>query len=201
MKRTLIIMAKAPEAGRVKTRLGRTVGMGRAAHIFRFLLKSTFDEAMGPGWATLVAVEPRAGIAAWRRIWPARARIIAQGHGNLGARLVKAINAATTGPVVIIGADAPALRRHHIEQAFRALARADVVFGPADDGGFWLVGLARRKRAPHLFEGVRWSDPHTLADARASLPPGFTCVSLEVLRDIDEAEDLAAMVPRSRRRS
>lgn len=135
----------------------------------------------------------------WRSLWPRGARLFAQSRGDLGVRLRAALRATPRGPVVIIGADAPALRRRHIRAAFRSLERADAVFGPATDGGFWLVGLARRKPAPRLFENVRWSGPYALEDARASLPAGFAVGLLETLRDVDEPEDLVAMTPRSRR--
>lgn len=199
MKRTLIIMAKAPEAGRVKTRLGRTIGMGRAAEIFRRLLRITLEESVDPRWNVIVAVEPRGAVRSWGRLWPREARVIAQSGGDLGARLQSAMRSAPIGPVVVIGADAPAMRRRHIASAFAALGRADAVFGPAADGGFWLIGLARRKRTPRLFHGVRWSSPHALADTEASLPAGLSRVHLEMLRDIDEADDLSALTPRSRR--
>lgn len=199
MRRTLIIMAKAPEAGRVKTRLGAAIGMGRAAHVFRVLLHSTLEEACSREWSTVIAVEPRARIRAWRHLWPASARVIPQAKGDLGARISAAIAAAPKGPVVIIGADAPALRRRHLKQAFRALERADAVFGPADDGGYWLIGLSRKRCAPALFRGVRWSSAYALTDTMKSLPSNFAVVQLETLRDIDRAEDLAAMTPRSKR--
>jgi hypothetical protein len=199
MRRTLIIMAKAPEAGRVKTRLGRQIGMGRAAEAFRLLLRATLDEACSREWSTVVAVEPRAGIRAWRHLWPATAHVMPQARGDLGARMSAAMAAVSKGPVIVIGADAPALRRRHLRHAFRALERVDAVFGPADDGGYWLIGLSRKRRAPALFNGVRWSSAHALADTIASLPSDFAVERLEMLRDVDCAEDLAAMTPRSRR--
>ncbi len=200
MRRTLIIMAKAPDMGRVKTRLGRAIGMGRATQIYRRLLRLTLEEARGPGWETVIAVEPRSGLQAWRQLWLRNARLIVQSPGDLGARLRAAIAAAArNGPVVIIGADAPALRRRHITEAFRRLDRADAVFGPAADGGFWLAGLARRKRAPDEFENIRWSTAHALEDVRKSLPKAFTVALLETLHDVDEPEDLAALTPRSRK--
>jgi glycosyltransferase A (GT-A) superfamily protein (DUF2064 family) len=84
------------------------------------------------------------------------------------------------------------MRAEHIREAFRVLARADAVLGPADDGGFWLIGLARRKRAPRLFKGVRWSSKHALADTLKSLPRDFAVERIAKLRDIDDAKDLRA---------
>src|SRR3546814_16124850 len=75
------------------------------------------------------------------------------------------------GPAVIIGTDIPDIRPRHAAAAFRALGRHDAVFGPAADGGYWLVGLRRRPTIPRAFDGVRWSTEHALADTRANLRP------------------------------
>lgn len=196
MKRgALIVFLKAPQAGRVKTRLAREVGAGRAAALFRQMTLLTLRQAARGTWRTILAVDRDADLFAWRAIWPRRFGRIAQGPGSLGDRMRRAMRAAPAGPVVIIGADAPALRAGHIEAAFKALGSADAVVGPAADGGYWLIGLARRRRAPALFENVRWSGPDALADTLATLPPSFLTAYLPVLRDIDEAEDLAAAPP------
>lgn len=195
MRGTLIVFVKQPVAGRVKTRLGREIGMGRAAALFRFMTQTTLAEAAKSCLKTVIAVDPDAALY-WRgATWPSGMRRIAQGRGDLGRRLSAALKSAPPGPVAIIGADAPRLRASHLRAAFAALGRNDAVFGPAHDGGFWLVGLARRCRAPDAFRNVRWSSAHALADARASLPPDFTVARLTLLRDIDDASDLAAAGP------
>lgn len=94
------------------------------------------------------------------------------------------------GPVCIIGADIPGLQRHHIARAFHALGNSDAVFGPAPDGGYWLVGLKRVAAVPAtLFESVRWSTEHALADTVASLG-GLRIAEIDVLRDVDDVADL-----------
>ncbi len=193
-RRTLIVFVKAPKAGRVKTRLGRAVGHGRAAEIFRKLTALTAGEAMKArrfGVEVELAIDPRAEIGNWRGLWPPALRRAPQAHGSLGDRLVAAMAAAPgNGPVVVIGADAPGLRARHLREAFAALGANDAVFGPAADGGFWLIGLARRRQAPKLFAGVRWSTKHALKDAMKSLPKSFRVARLAMLADIDEADDL-----------
>ena len=94
-----------------------------------------------------------------------------------------------TGPAVLIGSDIPDIQARHIDAAFRALARADVVLGPAADGGYWLIGM-RRRRAPPRFGRIRWSTAHALEDTIAGFPKGTKVALLEVLRDVDEARDL-----------
>ncbi|MFQ5562206.1 MAG: TIGR04282 family arsenosugar biosynthesis glycosyltransferase [Parvularculaceae bacterium] len=194
MKRgTLIVFVKAPQAGRAKTRLGREIGMGRAAALFRIMTKMTLRQTAEGRWRTALAVDPPSAIRGWEKLWPEVFPRVSQGPGDLGARMERMFRWAPPGPVVIIGADAPGLRARHIRQAFSELARADAVFGPAEDGGYWLIGLARRKRAPHLFENVRWSCEFSLQDTLNSLPPSFSVQFLETLRDVDVAVDLDAL--------
>jgi hypothetical protein len=95
-----------------------------------------------------------------------------------------------------VGSDIPGVRAADVAAAFRALdGRADAVFGPAEDGGYWLVGLGpRRPRDP--FRGVRWSGPHALADTLANCR-GRRVALLRRLRDVDDAADLAAWAGRA----
>lgn len=94
------------------------------------------------------------------------------------------------GPVCIIGADIPGVTPAHIAQAFNALGRNDAVFGPAMDGGYWLVGLKRARGIPAtLFEGVRWSTSDALSDTINTLP-GARIALVERLHDVDTAKDL-----------
>lgn len=192
---TLIIFVKAPLAGRVKSRLARALGAGRAAAVYRSLTALTLAQAGKAGVATVLAVDPASALRGWRAIWPPGLARVAQARGDLGARLRAVVKSAPAGPVVVIGSDAPGLRARHLKAAFAALGGADAVVGPAADGGFWLLGLARRRTAPRLFAGVRWSSPSALEDVLAGLPKGFRVARLATLRDIDEAEDLARAGP------
>lgn len=97
------------------------------------------------------------------------------------------------GPVCIIGADIPDISRPHIARAFRALGSHDAVFGPARDGGYWLVGLKRTTPPPAtLFTSVRWSTEHALSDSIATLP-GYRITTVATLSDIDTVDDLARL--------
>lgn len=190
MRGTLIIFVKAPVAGGVKTRLGKTLGAGRAAAIYRRLTANTIAHAAKGSWRTMLAVDPASSMRGHASLWPPRLPRAPQGKGSLGARMRRLIDAAPKGPVVVIGSDAPALRARHIRAAFRALGRADAVFGPADDGGYWLIGLARRRgRAPE-FNAVRWSSEHALADTIRSLPVSFRVAQIGTLADIDDEASL-----------
>jgi rSAM/selenodomain-associated transferase 1 len=191
VQRTLVIFLKEPRPGRVKTRLGREIGMVGAAWWFRHQ-SARLIRRLGrdPRWRTVLAVSPgREGLAS--RVWPARLPRWPQGPGDLGCRMGRALRAMPPGPAIIIGADIPGLRPAHVAEGFRLLGRHDAVLGPAPDGGYWMIGLKRGGRAvpARLFSGVRWSSPDALADTVASLAPldvGFAAT----LRDVDEAADL-----------
>ncbi len=183
-------MVKAPVAGRVKTRLGRDIGMTSAAWWFRHQMARTIRNLRDPRWETVLAVSPdRARLVAPSMPGP-KAVQIGQGRGDLGARMARLFRGLPPGPVVIVGADIPGVRRRHVARAFAALGRHEAVFGPALDGGYWLVGLQRlRPPPPGLFEGVRWSSPDALADSIATLP-GWRVAKVDVLRDVDRVADL-----------
>jgi hypothetical protein len=115
---------------------------------------------------------------------------MAQPPGDLGQRMDRTIRGFAPGPVVIIGSDIPDIMPRHIADAFKALGNNDAVFGPADDGGYWLVGLRRRPSHPDLFRPVRWSTRNALADTVNNLGKRFDHVLLETLIDIDDAAAL-----------
>jgi glycosyltransferase A (GT-A) superfamily protein (DUF2064 family) len=97
---------------------------------------------------------------------------------------------APPGPLVLIGTDIPGITPAHIAAAFRLLGRHDAVFGPAADGGYWLVGLRRRPCVLRPFRGVRWSTQHALADTLANLR-SRSVAHLPTLADVDTPADLA----------
>ncbi|MEL6316510.1 MAG: TIGR04282 family arsenosugar biosynthesis glycosyltransferase [Pseudomonadota bacterium] len=205
-RRRLVIFAKEPRAGRVKTRLGREIGMTVAAAWHRRRATELARRmAAAPGWECWLALSPDAAVRE-SPLWPARARRMGQGRGDLGRRMARVFRAGPPGPVVVIGADVPAIARADVAAAFRALGPADAVIGPAADGGYWLIGLRRSpRRAPlGLFEGVRWSTEHARADTEATLRGAgapMRIARLIELRDVDRAADLApAARERARRR-
>ncbi len=188
MKRTLIVMVKEPRPGRVKTRLGRDIGMTAAAWWFRHQTRALLRRIEDPRWQTVLAVSPdREGLQS--RIWPAHLTRWAQGQGNLGDRMARML-ARASGPACVIGADIPGICRTHIAQAFSALGDHDAVFGPAPDGGYWLIGLKHpRRQPPGLFRNVRWSSHHALADTKATLRD-HRIAHVATLRDVDTVRDL-----------
>ncbi len=195
---TLVIFAKAPIAGQVKTRLAPALGHAGAAALYRRLLDRLVARlAPAPGWTTLLAVTPDAA-ATDAALWPAPSlwgpARHGQGQGDLGQRMRAWLDRARPdAPLVLVGSDIPAMTAAHIADGFAALRAAPgaLVFGPAEDGGFWLIG-ADRPPPPALFTSVRWSTAHALADTLASLG-AHPVRQIARLRDLDEPEDLAAL--------
>jgi rSAM/selenodomain-associated transferase 1 len=185
----LIVMAKAPVAGRVKTRIASVLGVAAAVRFARHSAAAVLQRvAADPRWSTTLAVTPDS--AARGRFWPRGVSVGPQGGGDLGVRMQRLFDRAPPGPAVIVGTDVPRIARAHIAAAFRLLGGHDAVFGPAEDGGYWLVGFRRRPRPLRPFGGVRWSTPHALADTIANLR-GRSVARLPTLSDVDTAADLA----------
>lgn len=186
---TLVVMVKEPRPGRVKTRLGRDIGMPAAAWWFRHQTRALLRRIEDPRWQVVLAVAPDVeGLQS--RVWPAHLPRWPQGRGDLGDRMGRMLRAAPAGPVCVIGADIPGVTAARVADAFRALGSHDAVFGPAPDGGYWLVGLKRaRPVPPRLFENVRWSTEHALADTVATLPD-HRIAQVATLRDVDTIDDL-----------
>jgi hypothetical protein len=107
----------------------------------------------------------------------------------------RALANCPAAPAVLVGSDIPALEAHHIAEAFRLLGRNDLVFGPARDGGFWLVGARHARRLPPLFERVRWSGPDALADTLAGLPGRLKVGYADTLEDVDDGDAYRRLKP------
>ncbi len=204
---TLIIFAREPLPGAVKTRLIPLLGARGSAWLYRMLLEQALGVAGSVPkvrrelWCagTLDSASICASLA--RRFG---VHLRAQPDGDLGSRMAHAFaqvldSAADStrphGPVVLIGSDCPGYHRGYIEQAFRALSITDglydAVLGPAIDGGYVLIGL--RRPAPLLFADMPWGTETVLARTRAVLGGlALRWLELPALADIDRPEDLEA---------
>ena len=185
----LVVFLKEPKAGRVKTRLSRGLGTMRATMLYRHLIARAFRHLSGcPRWQFVAAITPDAKPLSLPSLDRADL-VIGQGDGGLGTRMQRIFNDLPPGPVVLIGTDIPDVQPADIAQAFRALERHEVVIGPADDGGYWLIGMAAHARRLNPFHPVRWSTEHAAADTLANLPDNCRIATLRVLTDLDERED------------
>ncbi len=185
--RTLVVFARAPVRGQVKTRLARSVGDDAALALHLAFVSDVCGLGRGVADRRVLAVA-----GALDGFPPAPdLTIVAQEGAELGARMANAIaRYVGDGPVCIVGSDSPSLPREYLVEAFERLKEADVVLGPSTDGGYWLIGA--RRPAPELFGGIEWGTPSVLTatlerlkDARAALLPFFY--------DVDEAADLALL--------
>lgn len=196
----IMIFAKAPVPGRVKTRLIPALGASGAAHLQRQLIERTLRVAAAAGlgapelWCAPDADHPFFAACAKRYGIGLRA----QGEGDLGARMARALEFALAAgsPGLLIGCDCPALTSPYLREAAAALSDAnDAVFGPAEDGGYVLVGLARMLPAP-LFEDIAWGSASVMRETRTRLARGnWRWRELPMLWDLDLPQDL----PRLRR--
>lgn len=191
---TVILFARAPRLGAVKRRLARGIGDRAALRFYQATLAATARPiARDRRWRTVLATTPAGARTDWSRFVPRGTLRVAQPKGDLGARMEGCFRRYRNA--VLVGSDIPELRPADIAAAFRALGRADAVFGPATDGGYWLVGMGPRRPA-RPFARVRWSSEHALADTRANFR-GRRVALLRRLQDVDTAEDLALLKARS----
>lgn len=190
--RRVLIFVKEPLPGQVKTRLAAEIGADAACLVYRRCVERTLERLSGLREAITLCVEPAEAMGrlqAWLGSeWPARP----QRGAGLGARLADATDRAFTEGahrVVVLGSDSPWIDQPLVEQAFSSLEQADVVLGPAEDGGYYLVGLARP--TPGLFEGVAWSTGRVLDQTLANACTlGRSVSRLPMGYDIDRLMDL-----------
>jgi len=193
-----MVFAKAPTPGRVKTRLAAVLGDDAAAALHRQFTERTLRTAQA---AALGQVELCCSPGTNDAFFAACANkfgvgLRAQGNGDLGARMARALEFALAqgSPGLLIGSDCPALTPQYLREAAAALASAnDAVFGPAEDGGYVLVGLARGPAAP-LFEGIAWGSATVMQETRQRLARlNWRWRELATLWDVDRPEDLSRL--------
>jgi uncharacterized protein len=198
---SLIVFVKNPVAGQVKTRIGRTVGHELAVRVYRHLLAYTqqlvHDFVQGLAYPNGTAVVVYYGdFVQYDDGWNGFYKLLQTGNpaigSDLGHRMRTAFDgqfAAGAGRVVIIGSDCLDLTPEHLRRAFAALHTADVVIGPATDGGYYLLGMSRLHT--ELFaDDLPWSQPDLRQRTEAIVRQnGLTLTLLDELSDIDEWAD------------
>ena len=186
MTGTVYVFARAPRLGTVKRRLAAGIGPLAALQFYRATLAQTLRRlARDKRFRTVLALTPPDARGPWRQGLPC----VPQGRGDLGARMQRTL--ARNRHAIVVGSDIPGLRADDVACAFKLLRRADAVFGPAQDGGYYLVGFGPR-RTPHPFARVRWSSEHALSDTLANLSTRRVAL-IRTLRDVDCVNDLRAI--------
>jgi uncharacterized protein len=189
----VLVFVRAPRRGEVKTRLAAGIGADAALAVYRRLAERAVAAARGVEGAEVRIHHTPAEAADEVRAWLGEGpRYLPQREGDLGERMEAAFAeafAAGARRVVIVGSDLPALSPALLRRAFAALDASGAVLGPARDGGYYLLGLARP--LPSLFEGIAWSTPAVLPATLERLrAAGVAPVLLEELADVDEPSDL-----------
>ncbi len=181
---TLIIFVRQPALGRVKRRLAADIGAVPARRVYAVLTRQAIARlGAAPQWRTVLAVTPDGAV--WRG-WPRGLTRVPQGGGDLGPRMGRALRRLAAPRAVLIGSDIPDVTRGAVARAFAALGRARFVFGPAVDGGYWLIGWRRCVWPYRALERVRWSSADALADSVASVPSGVRVELVDRLADLDD---------------
>ena len=198
MSLSVLVMAKAPRPGHVKTRLEPLLGAGGCAALQAALIgiAGRWAAEVAPDGAYL-AYGPDGASEEVRGLVPDTVRLFPDGAGDLGDRLAFAttrVLAERPGPLAVVGTDMPLLAHAHAQAAEEALGQADLCFGPALDGGYWLVGLAR-PCAEVFALGDAWGGPRVLERSLAMAGrAGRTTALLGEERDLDDEADARALL-------
>ena len=191
----LLLLSKAPEPGKVKTRLASHLGMDTAANIYEKLVHECLETCVAADLCPIeICCEPSPDHPFFQYCSKRYdTGLQQQAGGDIGLRMSHAMRSALQHAehVVLIGADCPSLTTDDLDTAFQALQQgSDVVLGPAEDGGYYLIGM--NLHHPTLFEGIPWSTPLVLEKTETRLRQlGLTWHRLTMRRDIDTVEDYA----------
>ena len=181
----VIVFARIPRLGVGKRRLARTIGDRAALNFSRLTLARLLRRLRCLCGAELILATSPDHHARFSA--PGFTRI-GQGQGDLGARMQRAFKRFPRRRVVLVGSDIPDIEANDIRTAFQRLRGTDAVFGPATDGGYWLIGMAGRRPATS-FAHVRWSSRHALADTQQNFLHHRTA-RLRFLDDIDDVQTI-----------
>jgi len=191
---SIVILAKAPIPGFAKTRLIPAIGAHAAAVLQERLTERTVATALaaGIGPVTLCCDPDATHVTFLKMVTRMKITLRPQPPGDLGTRMLAAV-ATSTGPVLVIGTDCPALTEAHLRSAAMALRDGnDVVLIPAERGGYVLLGM--RKAQPRLFSNIAWGGSSVLADTRARIvEQRLMLVERPPLWDVDTEIDLARL--------
>lgn len=186
----LVIMAKEPHPASVKTRLRKSLTDEKRLALYVRLLEATIEKLRSvPGVDTFIAYTPETALSFFKKF---KLGLFPQTEGTLGDRLYNAARKVLDGgyrKAVLVGTDIPDISGSIVLNAFGLLSEHEIVFGPAVDGGYYLVGLKRPIR--ELFEDIPWSSERTLRESLDTAKKyGFSVATTETLLDIDTIDDV-----------
>lgn len=192
---TLIVFVRYPDPGKVKTRIARELGAEKAAEIYSLIAGSVIEEVSGSdNYGTVIYFDPPEKEDAIRK-WLGRGDVSyePQSGVTVGERMSDAFDRVFSGgaeKAVLIGTDIPQITGEIVTEAFRLLEYEDAVIGPAQDGGYYLLGL--KKPAPHLFSDIEWGSETVFEQTIGRIRKlNISYKSLDTLRDVDTAGDIS----------
>ena len=192
MKKVIIIMAKVPTAGTVKTRLSPFLSAEQCSELAECFLRDTVGKAKILSNELIIAYTPIEKRDVLLAILPDEQILIEQKGANLGDKMFHAFEFAfsrNSDAVVMIGTDSPTFPAQFITRAFEMLAETDAVLGGTADGGFYLIGLRKLKK--EIFETVEWSSPKTFVQTKRNIENlGLKVSFLPSWYDVDTPDDL-----------
>jgi rSAM/selenodomain-associated transferase 1 len=198
----IIVMAKYPEAGKVKTRLMPELSAHLAAKVHRVFLQHWMARLCElRAGEVVLGFDPVEKGDAFRELFERSARItlLPQVDGDLGARIAAAAReiSARHRRLLFLGVDSPDVPLAHLNKAAELIERAEVSLGPTDDGGFWSLGLQNHVNAQTLLQGIPWSSgTEALATLRSAEALGHTAVTGLAWDDVDRPADLRRLISR-----
>lgn len=194
MKCTIIIMAKVPLAGTVKTRLMPILSAKKCAEIAECFLQDTINKANSLEYQTIIAYSPPENRNYFDKFQ--NLNLMVQTGKNLGEKMFNAfqfVKNSGVDSIVMIGTDSPTFPNTFLHQGFEILEQKDAVLGKTEDGGYYLIGL--KKIDKRIFENVEWSSENTFEQTKKNLEKlGFSCGETPIWYDVDEPNDLEKLL-------
>ncbi|MCI0376062.1 MAG: TIGR04282 family arsenosugar biosynthesis glycosyltransferase [Gemmataceae bacterium] len=186
------IFAKRPEPGRVKTRLARQTSLQWAAQLAEAMLRDTLQRMRGAVVRRrILAFAPENALPWFQDLAEPTYHLTPQGTGDLGERVRRYFSQFLTesNRLVLIGSDSPTLPLEYVQRAFELLEEADIVLGPASDGGYYLIGC--KARVPPVFDGIVWGSAEVLEQTVRRLQEARSHYALlPTWYDVDTLDDL-----------
>ena len=185
----LIIFAKAPQMGIVKRRLAKDIGHVKATFWYRSQVDNLIKRLNHKlPLRKYLFITPKNSKRLFKYCVKGNWQIKYQSKGHLGERMADAMSRVGNGPCILIGSDIPNVKYEYIRLAFKKLGKTKVIFGPSNDGGYWLIGVAGGQKLPKM-KDVRWSTQYALTDTIRCFNHPKQIGYVQTMNDIDNGED------------
>lgn len=196
-KNAHIIFLKYPESGKVKTRLGESIGHSKAAEFYRLLVEKILMATVDSTTDILLFIEPYEKLNKFKDWLGGSFKYYPQEQSDLGERMFKALETAFSegyDKCILTGSDIPELNSDITSDAFEKLDESDAVLGRAEDGGYYLIGFNKNKLTDKVFKGIKWSCENVFDETmRVFNQINYIVIHTEILSDLDTLEDLESM--------